>query len=131
MKKTALIILLCALSMTGMRASEYNYLVFTLNSGETKAITASNMTISFADGSLIAKSGSETLATLTLTDIYAMEFSNNVSTGIEDISVNQLITDAGTTIYDMNGRQMPKDVPLPKGVYIIKNSSKTIKMHIR
>lgn len=60
-----------------------------------------------------------------------MEFSNEGTTGIQTISVNQLVTDSNTTIYDLNGRQMPQGAQLPKGVYILKNSNKTIKVSIK
>lgn len=126
-----LITVLCVLGILGTRAAEYQYLVFTLNSGETKAVAATSLNISFNDGNLIATSGSETLATLALADLTKMEFSNDDTTGIESISADTLTTDENTVIYDLNGRMMPKGTALPKGIYILKNSNKTIKMQIK
>lgn len=130
MKKLMLLAVLCICSIATWAAG-YEYLVFTLTDGTTKAVTASNLTIQFADGYLLASSGDEALATLPLVSLTQMEFSNEGTTGIQTISVNQLVTDSNTTIYDLNGRQMPQGAQLPKGVYILKNSNKTIKVSIK
>ena len=130
MKKTIILSLLCALSI-GLRAADYQYLVFTLSDGTTQAVTATNLSITFSGGNLIASSGNVTLATLPLASLTQMEFSNDSAAGIQGISANQLITDAATTIYDLNGRQMPQGAALPKGVYILKNNSRTIKVNIQ
>ena len=54
MKKLMLLAVLCICSIA-TRAAGYEYLVFTLTDGTTKAVTASNLTIQFADGYLLAK----------------------------------------------------------------------------
>ena len=131
MKKSILMILLCIFSSLTMQAGDYQYLVFTLSNGTTQAVTATDLSIAFTGDNLVATSGNETLATLPLSTLTSMEFSNNGTSGIESVSVNQLTTDSNTVIYDLNGRQMPKDATLPKGVYILKNSNKTIKVNIR
>ena len=131
MKKSMLMTLLCIFSGLTMRAGDYQYLVFTLSNGTTQAVTATDLSIAFTGDNLVATSGNETLATLPLSTLASMEFSNDDTSGIESISVNQLTTDSNTVIYDLNGRQMPKDTTLPKGVYILKNSNKTIKVNIR
>lgn len=130
MKKFLVLSLLSILSI-GMRAADYQYLVFTMTDGSTKAVTATDLAISFADGNLVATSGNETLATLPLSSLTEMEFSNDNTTGIETISVDALSTDAATVIYDLNGRQMPQGAALPKGVYILKNNNRTLKVNIK
>ena len=130
MKKTIILTLLCVFAMTTM-AADYTYLVFTLSDGSTKAVTASNLNISFTADNLVATNGSETLATLPLASLSSMEFSNDGTTGISQISADQLITDANTVIYDINGRQMPQGASLPKGIYILKNNNRTLKVTIR
>lgn len=130
MKKTMILILLSLLTL-GLQAEEYTYLVFTLSDGTKKAVTASNLTIAFSGDNLIATSGSETLATLPLTSLTQMEFSNDDVTGIESVSVDQIVTDEATVVYDLNGRRMPQGAQLPKGIYILKNSNRTIKVTIR
>ena len=130
MKKTIILTLLTFLTL-GTRAGDYQYLVFTLTDGTTKAVTANNLTISFTDGNLVAASSSETLATLPLSSLTQMEFSTDGTTGIEGINANTLITDSATAIYDMNGRQMPSGSALPKGVYIVKTQNRTLKVNIK
>ena len=123
MKKTIILTLLCIVSSMSMRAADYQYLVFTMNNGSTLAVTATDLTISFANDNLIATSGNETLATLPLATLASMEFSNDngttainvVSTDRAVLDVNSIITDANTAIYDMQGRMMPQGSALPKG----------------
>ena len=139
MKKTIILTLLCIVSSMSMRAADYQYLVFTMNNGSTLAVTATDLTISFANDNLIATSGNETLATLPLVTLASMEFSNDKgTTAINGVSadgavldVNSIITDANTAIYDMQGRMMPQGSALPKGTYIVKNNNRTIKVNIR
>lgn len=139
MKKTIILTLLCIVSSISMRAADYQYLVFTMNNGSTLAVTATDLTISFANDNLIATSGNETLATLPLATLASMEFSNDngttainvVSTDRAVLDVNSIITDAYTAIYDMQGRMMPQGSALPKGTYIVKNNNRTIKVNIR
>lgn len=130
MKKIILITMLAILT-TGMRAAQYDYLVFTLTDGTTKTVAASNLTISFSDGNLIAASGSETLATLSLAQLTQMEFSTDDPTGITTLSTNTLTTDEATAIYDMNGRQIPTGTSLKNGMYIVKTKNRTVKVYIR
>jgi hypothetical protein len=130
MKKLMMLIGLCVWSMA-TQAADYQYLVFTMTDGSTKAVTATNLSIAFSDGYLLASSGEEALATLPLASLTQMEFSNEGTTGIQSISVNQLVTDSNTVIYDLNGRQMPSTAQLPKGVYILKNNNRTLKVNIK
>ena len=71
MKKTIILTLLCIVSNISMRAADYQYLVFTMNNGSTLAVTATDLTISFANNNLIATSANETLATLPLATLAA------------------------------------------------------------
>jgi len=131
MKKTILLAMLCIVSSLSMRAGDYQYMVFTLSDGTTQAVTATNLTIAFAGNNLVATSGNETVATIALSELTSMEFSTDGTTGISQINVNQLVTDDNTVIYDMQGRQMPQGAALPKGVYIVKNNKRTLKVNIR
>jgi len=126
-----MILSLLSILTLSMRATDYQYLVFTLTDGTTQAVTATNLSISFSDGNLVATGGNETLATLPVASLSAMEFSNDGTTGIEGISTDKLTTDSATVIYDLNGRRMPQGAQLPKGVYILKSNNKTIKVNIK
>lgn len=140
MKKSIFLTLLCILSSLSMRAADYQYMVFTMNDGTTQAVTATDLTISFANDNLIASSGSETLATLPLATLASMEFSNDgnttaISTVNADetavLDVNSIITDSNTVIYDLQGRVIPHGSALTKGTYIVKNNKRTIKVNVR
>ena len=140
MKKSIFLTLLCILSCLSMRAADYQYMVFTMNDGTTQAVTATDLTISFANDNLIASSGSETLATLPLATLASMEFSaagsttaiNEVGTDETVISdVNSIITDSNTVIYDLQGRVIPQGSTLSRGTYIVKNNKRTIKVNVR
>ena len=140
MKKSIFLTLLCILSCLSMRAADYQYMVFTMNDGTTQAVTATDLTISFANDNLIASSGSETLATLPLATLASMEFSNDgnttaISTVNADetavFDVNSIITDSNTVIYDLQGRVIPHGSALSKGTYIVKNNKRTIKVNVR
>ena len=135
MKKFFILMLLAVMTLTSRAAdAEYQYLVFTMTDGTATAVTAANLNISFSDDNLIATSGDEILATLPLTSLAKMEFSTEdpTPTGIQSISVDKLITDDSVTIYDMNGRLIPRNTQLTKGVYIVKTATgKTIKTYIK
>ncbi len=128
MKKAIISCLLSILSI-GTWASDYQYLVFTLSDGTQQSVTASDLTITFSDGNLVATSGSTTLATIALTSLTSMEFSNE-TTGIDNIESSLTIDDAAA-IYDMGGRLMPRNAQLPKGVYVMKTNNKTIKFQVK
>ena len=128
MKKLLILTMLAALT-TGARAAEYNYLVFTLSDGSEQAIVATGLNITFTDGNLVATTGNETLATIPLASLLKMQFSESQTTGISSILPDSL--DDIKAIYDLQGRVMPLNTQLPKGTYIIKTSSRTIKVNIR
>ncbi len=127
--KKIIILALLAIFTLGTHAADYNYLKFTQSDGSTKSISASDLSITFSDGNMIATSGSSTV-TIALTSLTKMEFSNSGETGIESIKTNFTIDDA-TEIYDMNGRRIPSGSALSRGVYIIKSNGKTQKIVVK
>lgn len=136
MKKTFFLTILAMLTISAQAAdTAYQYLVFTLSDGTTKAVTATNLNIAFDNGNLTATNGSETLATIPLMSLTKMEFSTDGTTAIEGISVDQLVTDDNTVIYDLQGREIQNgnlsNGKLPRGTYILKNGNKTLKVNIR
>ena len=127
MKRMMIFSLLCAL-FQGVRAADYNYLVFTTNDGSEQAIVATGLSITFTDGNLVAATASETLATIPLATLQKMQFSES-TTGISDLPTDG--DDDIKAIYDLQGRMMPLDTQLPKGTYIVKTSRRTIKVHVK
>lgn len=129
MKRTLILTLLAALHL-GLRAADYKYLVFTLTDHTERAIASENLNITFSDGNLVATNGTTTLATIPLSSLSEMVFSETGISGISLITTDGLATDQ-MTVYDMNGRQIPAGTALPKGVYILKGQGRTIKMQVR
>ena len=128
MKKTMILTLLCALFM-GAQAADYNYLLFTLNDGSEQAIVANNINITFTEGNLVATTADEILATIPLTSLQKMQFSETDATGISALPLDS--NDEIKAIYDLQGRMMSLDTQLPKGTYILKTSSRTIKVYVK
>ena len=111
------------------RAADYNYLVFTLNDGSEQVIVATNLSITFTDGNLVATTANETLATIPLATLQKMQFSESNTTDISGLQLDS--QDDIKAIYDLQGRTMPLNTQLPKGTYIVKTSSRTIKVFVK
>lgn len=129
MKKILILTMLMLLAI-GSSAEDYNYLVFTQGDGTTKSIAAGNVTIAFADGSLTATSGSETV-TIPLASLTKMAFSNDGATGIVLTTADGKLTADDAEVYDLNGRRLPSSATLSRGIYILKSNGKTSKIQVR
>jgi hypothetical protein len=128
-KRAIFLTLLAALTL-GATAGDYQYLVFTTSSGQ-QAVAASNLTLSISGTNLVVTSDSETLATIPLNDLTAMEFSNSQTTGISSLTTEDLNISEATEVYDMQGRRMPSGSNLPTGVYLMKINGRTIKVAVK
>ena len=130
MKKILVLSLLSILAI-GMRAAEYDYLVFTMTDGTTEVVASENLTFTFDDSNLTVTNGSDVTKTFALTNLQKMEFSTENTTGISTLSANTLTTGQDVVIYDTNGRQMPSGSKLSNGFYIVKTPNRTVKVHIK
>ena len=128
MKKLLFLTMFAVLTIEA-RAAEYKYLVFTLNDGTTHSISASNLNIKFVNGKLEAISGNDGVS-IDLSVLAKMEFSNEEVTGIKTVSCNDAITD-DAEVYDLNGRRLPSNATLSRGIYILKSKGKTTKIQVR
>ena len=128
MKRLTILTLLSVITLA-TRAADYNYLVFTLNDGSEQAIVATNLNITFTDGNLVATTANETLATIPLATLQKMQFSESNTTDISGLQLES--QDDIKAIYDLQGRTMPLNTQLPKGTYIVKTSSRTIKVFVK
>jgi hypothetical protein len=124
-----MILTLLSVITMATRAADYNYLVFTLNDGSEQAIVATNLNITFTDGNLVATTANETLATIPLATLQKMQFSESNTTDISGLPLDS--QDDIKAIYDLQGRTMPLNTQLPKGTYIVKTSSRTIKVFVK
>ena len=128
MKRLTILTLLSVITMA-TRAADYNYLVFTLNDGSEQVIVATNLNITFTDGNLVATTANEILATIPLATLQKMQFSESNTTDISGLQLDS--QDDIKAIYDLQGRTMPLNTQLPKGTYIVKTSSRTIKVFVK
>lgn len=128
MKRLTILTLLSVITLA-TRAADYNYLVFTLNDGSEQVIVATNLNITFTDGNLVATTANETLATIPLATLQKMQFSESNTTDISGLQLES--QDDIKAIYDLQGRMMPLNTQLPKGTYIVKTSSRTIKVFVK
>ena len=125
MKKRLLTMSVLAALSGHLMADEFGYMVFTLNDGTMKSITANGLTLSFTDGNLSAKSGNNEL-TIPLNSLKVMAFSKNGVTAIGDTMAD----DDSEEIYDLQGNRVTR-AEMRKGVYIIKTKNRTYKVNIR
>ena len=125
MKKRLLTMTMLAALSGQLMADEYGYMVFTLSDGTTQSITASGLSLSFADGSLTAQNGSKTL-TLPLSNLKTMAFSKDSQSGVDAVTTD----DGDEEIYDLQGHRVTR-AQMRKGVYIVKTKNRTYKVSVR
>lgn len=137
------------------RADDYNFMIFEQSSGSQTAVEADGLTITYADGYLIATSSAGTVTRLPLAELSSMWFSESASTGITAIGEakatvttdgNSIIAQAmrGTryTVATTAGVIMAQGVTsgdtdeaiatsLPKGLYVIRIGERSIKLQVR
>lgn len=126
-KKLLTTALLCG--MLTVQASDYSYLNVEKADGTVVSLPASDLTITFADGYLMA--GSEKVAALS--ELSKMYFSNTGrTTGITGISDDgDFSIDEADAVYDLSGRQLPQGSQLRQGVYIVKKNGRPLKVQVR
>lgn len=130
MKKKRLILstmLLCA-ALTAS-AEDYAYLNIVKSDGTGISLSATEATLTFSEGYLVA--GNERIL---LSELKKMQFSNDPigTTAISSLETNDgfSLNDADA-IYDLNGRQLSGDGQLHKGIYIIKKGNLTKKIQVK
>ena len=135
MKKATIITAILAAGTLTAQAADYQYLTIETNDGTKQSLTAVGLTISYSATAMTATNGSET-TTIALSELNRMYFSNTKdATAISDIS--SLQQDEEATIYDLSGRQIAEGrlstvkTQLRKGVYLVKQQGKTIKIQVK
>ena len=135
MKKATIITAILAAGTLTAQAADYQYLTIEKNDGTQQSLTAVGLTISYSATAMTATNGSET-TTIALSELNRMYFSNTKdATAISDIS--SLQQDEEATIYDLSGRQIAEGrlstvkPLLRKGVYLVKQQGKTIKIQVK
>lgn len=130
MKKKRLILstMLLGAALTAS-AEDYAYLNIVKSDGTGISLSATEATLTFSEGYLVA--GNERIL---LSELKKMQFSNAPigTTAISSMETNDgfSLNDADA-IYDLNGRQLSSDAQLHKGIYIIKKGNITKKIQVK
>ena len=127
-------ILAAILALTTSHADDYPYLTFETQDGTTQSVAVSGLTLTSADGNLIATSGTETL-TLALSDLTKMYFASE-ATSIDELTT-KLPADGVAEVYTLAGVSLGQRTlntlhsTLDAGVYIIKVNGQTLKVMVK
>ena len=124
MKKIVLLCMALVGALT-VQAEDYAYLTFETTDGAKASVAVSSLTLTISGSTLTV--GSQTFMLSNLSKMY-FSTSDETATGIEEITAATL--DETAEIYDLQGHKVSKD-QMRKGVYIVKNSSRTYKMIVR
>ena len=126
-----LAMLVCAVMA---QAADYPYLVFTNTAGTTTSLSVSNMTLT-VNGSELTVTNSEGTQAFTLTDLAAMQFSQDGSvTAIENVLDGEKSVDVysvtGVGLGSFSNLHEAAGV-LPTGAYVIKQGGKSQTVVVR
>ena len=132
--RAAMALLLTLLSSTGAWADNDAKIIVWLNDGNKSEVLFADMPeLTYADGyvSITSNSPSTTLS-WPIEDLQRLTF-ENVSTAIRDVKATGLdILSGNMSVYDLSGKMVKKQIKslseLPKGVYIVKDGSVSIKV---
>jgi hypothetical protein len=135
MKRQALTAM-ALLGTLAAQAADYQYLTIEKKDGTALSMTAVGLNITYANGKMTATNGTET-ATLALTELSRMLFSNTKdATAIA--TIEDLQPETAATVYDLSGRLVASEVmpsalssQLRKGVYIVRQNTKTVKIQVK
>ncbi len=132
--KKVLLTSLAVAAVLSSQAADYTYLTLVEQDGTKTSLTAVGLTITFSDENLVANNTTTSESkTISLNNLASMNFStsNETTTGISSIEADSIRLSDAEAIYDLTGRQIPGNVSLPKGLYIIKKGSITRKIQIK
>ncbi len=132
--RAAMTLLLALLGSTGAWADNDAKIIVWLNDGNKSEVLFADMPeLTYADGyvSITSNSPSTTLS-WPIENLQRLTF-ENVSTAIRDVKATGLdILSGNMSVYDLSGKMVKKQIKslseLPKGVYIVKDGSVSIKV---
>ena len=134
LRRAAMLLLVMTLGNAGAMAQDAKGIVVWLHNGDKTNVLFTDMPeFSYADGYLtLQTTSSPTTLSWPLEDVEKLTF-EDITTGIGSIEGNGLdIFSDKMEVYDLNGRLIKKGIKslseLPKGVYIVKDGSVTIKV---
>ena len=129
-----MMLLLAVLCSAGVRAAKEAKIIVWLNDGnKTEVLFADMPEFTYADGSISLQSNNpSTTLSWPIENLQKLTF-ENVSTAIRDVKATGLdILSDQMSVYDLSGKMVKKQIKslseLPRGVYIVKDGSVTIKV---
>ena len=133
MKKIGLLLVAVVCAVMA-QAADYPYLVFTNTAGTTTALSVSNMTLT-VNGSELSVTNAEGTQAFTLTDLAAMQFSQDGSvTAIENVLDGEKSVDVysvtGVGLGSFSNLHEAAGV-LPTGAYVMKQGGKSQTVVVR
>ena len=133
MKKIGLLLVTVVCAVMA-QAADYPYLVFTNTAGTNTALSVSNMTLT-VNGSELTVTNAEGTQAFTLTDLAAMQFSQDGSvTAIENVLDGEKSVDVysvtGVGLGSFSNLREAAGV-LPTGAYVIKQNGKAQTVVVR
>ena len=133
MKKIGLLLVAVACAVMA-QAADYPYLVFTNTAGTNTALSVSNMTLT-VNGSELTVTNAEGTQAFTLTDLAAMQFSQDGSvTAIENVLDGEKSVDVysvtGVGLGSFSNLHEAAGV-LPTGAYVMKQGGKSQTVVVR
>ena len=105
-------------------AADYSYLTFETTDGAKASVSVEGLSMTFSGNTL--RVGDLTFEVSNLSRMYFSDC--DVSTGVEKISLEDAADDA--EVDDLNGHRLKKE-QMGKGVYLVKDKSRTYKIVIR
>ena len=131
--RAAMTLLLAVPCSTGAWAQDAKIIVWLNDGSKTEVLFADMPEFTYADGNITLQSNSpSTSLSWPIENLQKLTF-ENVSTAIRDVKATGLdILSDQMTVYDLSGKVVKKQArslsELPKGVYIVKDGSVTIKV---
>ena len=131
--RAAMTLLFAVLCSIGVRAQEAKIIVWLADGNKSEVLFADMPELTYADGYVSIQSNSpSTTLSWPIEDLQKLTF-ENTSTAIRDVKATGLdILSGNMSVYDLSGKMVKKQIKslseLPKGVYIVKDGSVTIKV---
>ena len=131
--RAAMALLLTLLSSTGAWADDAKIIVWLNDGNKSEVLFADMPELTYADGYVSIQSNSpSTTLSWPIEDLQKLTF-ENTSTAIRDVKATGLdILSGNMSVYDLSGKMVKKQIKslseLPKGVYIVKDGSVSIKV---
>ena len=125
MKKSVLLFMALAGTLTMQAENAYTYLTLETTDGAKASIPVESLTLTVSGNALTTDS-----QTFLLSNLSRMYFSMTDETisGIEEITSAAL--DEATHVYDLQGHKVSKE-QMKKGIYVVKTKNKTYKMIVK